>query len=187
MNAQIPHPFCCLSKDEFRLAFSIAFLEATDLFSGSYDLARFASPGCEGPTDDYIELLWRTCRFLWQEHGVQLGSLEVGPGGSITTAGPVCEGNINYVTQLRGGGLPDLRLAFRTALWLAEERLPGLDAEPLRAALAQIERDRALVQRLRDEAASDRGEKIQRDVERLRDEALASVGVVRVVGTEEVN
>lgn len=184
-DAQVPHPFQCLSQDEWRLYFSIAFLESTDLFAGSYDLARFASPGCEGPTDDYIELLWRVCRFLWQEHGEQLGSLEVGPGGSITTAGPVEPGNICYVAQLRGGGLPDLSLAFRSALWLAEERLPGLDTEPLRAGLAQIERDRALARRLSAEAGSEQRQRIERDRERLRDEALASVGVVRI--SKEVN
>lgn len=178
------HPFQCLLQDEWRLFFSLAFLESTDLFSGSYDLARYASPDCEGPTDDYIELLWRACRFLHHEHGVQLGSLEVGPGGSITSAGPVCEGNIAYVTQLRGGGLPDLPLAFEAAIHLAEERIPGLSTEPLRAALAQVQRDRAAAQRIWAEGQGPRREEIERERQRLRDEALASVGVVRLT---EVN
>jgi len=179
------HPFQCLLQDEWRLYFALAFLESTDLFAGSYDLGRFASPGCEGPTDDYIELLWRVCRFLAQEHGVLLGSLEVGPDGSITTAGPVCEGNAAYVTMLRQGGLPDLPLAFSAAIALAEERIPGLPTEPLCAALAQVERDLAVSRRLRAEAEGDAGERAMRERGRLRDAALASVGIIRV--TPEVN
>jgi len=174
------HPFQAVSQVEWRLYFSMAFLESSDAFGGSYDLAPFATPGTEGPTNDYVELLYRVTRYLWHNHGYRLGSLDVGPGGSITTAGPICDGNAAYVVMLRQGQLPDLSLCFRAAIALAEEEIPGLSTEPSRAALAQVERDRQAMARRRAEAPE-----VGRERERLRDAALGELGIVRI--GEKVN
>ncbi len=177
---EIPHPFLTVSQAEFRLYFSMAFIEVSDLFAGAYDLAPFATPGEEGPSTDWIELLYRVARYLHHEHGYRLGSLDVGQGGSITTAGEIEPGNAAYVIMLGQGQLPDLELAFAGALALAEADVPSLPTEPLRAALAQVRRDKAALASLRTERGGARQEAIEREREALRDEALKAVGVVRL-------
>jgi len=174
------HPFECLSRREWKLYFSIAFIESTDALAGAFGLAPFASPGYEGRTDDYVELLYRVARFLHHEHGYDLGSLAVGPGGSITSAGPVEPGNAMYVAMLRQGGLPDLPLLFREAIAFAEENIPSLPTEPFRAALAQTERDRATAARL----LAEQPEAMEAR-RRLREQALGELGIMTVGG--EVN
>lgn len=180
MSAPNFHPFEAITRREFKLSFAVSFIESTNALAGAFDLAPFATPGYEGRTDDYVELLYRAARFLWHEHGYRLGSLDVGPGGSITSAGPVEPGNAAYVALLRQGGLPELPLLFREAIAFAEEHIPSLPTEPFRAALAQTERDRALAQRLlaeQPEATEAR--------RRLREQALGELGIMTVGG--EVN
>jgi hypothetical protein len=175
------HPFQFFTQNEWKLAFTIAFLESTDHFAGGYPIGRYHTPGEPGPTGDYIELFKRVVRYLNKEHGYEWTSLDVGQGGSITSAGIVCEGNISYALMLMGGDLPNLPLAFRTAIRFAEEHIDSLDLEPIRQALVQVERDlvTAKKQRLTDEYDP----KTKRDLDKFRDEALATVGVVRLGGT----
>jgi hypothetical protein len=175
-----PHPFCCVTRREWKLAYAISFIESTDALAGAFGLAPFASPGYEGRTDDYVELLYRVARFLHHEHGYDLGSLVVGQGGSIASAGPVEPGNAMYVAMLRQGSLPDLPLLFREAIAFAEENIPSLPTEPFRAALAQTERDRAVAARLLAEQPEAMDAR-----RRLRQEALGELGIVAVDG--EVN
>lgn len=180
MNAPSFHPFECLTRREWKLAHAISFIESTDALAGAFDLAPFATPGYEGWTDDYVELLYRVARFLHHEHGYDLGSLVVGPGGSITSAGPVESGNAAYVALLRQGSLPDLPLLFREAIAFAEQNIPSLPTEPFRAALAQTDRDRALAARL----LAEQPEAMEAR-RRLREQALGELGIMTVDG--EVN
>lgn len=167
-----PHPFTFLLQEEFKLCFSVAFLETTDSFSGSYEIHRYASPGERGPTSDWLELFYRAIRFLALEKGYEFSSLDVARDGRITSAGPVEPGNVMYVTMFREGGLPNLPLAFETAIRLAEDEIPSLDTEPLKAALAQVRRDLKRVKVQGDPM-------VEYEREKFRDEALRSVGVVR--------
>lgn len=137
------HLFECVSQDELRLAFSIAFLEVTDAFSGSYSIHRYATPGYEGPTRDWLELFMRAIRFLALEKGYEFEALQVSRSGSIGGVRRVCPANLNYVILL-DGGLPDVEIALRHAVEFAEQRVPSLDAEPLKQALAQVRRDVAM-------------------------------------------
>jgi hypothetical protein len=138
-----PHLFEFLSFEEWKLCFSIAFLEASDLFEASYEIHRYPTPGQEGPTNDFTELFKRAIRFLSFEHGFRFDALEVHRDGRLTSSGPICPGNAAFFVLLKDKGLPNLPLAFSVAIELAQERATSLPLEPLREAKLQVDQDRA--------------------------------------------
>lgn len=134
-----PHPFTFLTRDEWKLVFSVAYLSVADSFAGAYEIHRYTTRGEEGGTRDWCELFLRAVRFLALEHGATFKALRVHRSGVIENDEPVEPGNVNYAVLLKTG-LPDLPSAFETAIRIAP---PSLDLEPLKGALAQVRRDLA--------------------------------------------
>lgn len=134
--------FMSLTQEEWRLVFAFALMEKLAPFRGCYNLAQFATPGVEHPYRTWLEPFRRSIRFLALDIGYPFVRLEVDRSGQIRTLGPAERGNIAYLDLLQTGMLPNLETVFETALAVAEEH-PKIDKEPLREALAQIQRDLA--------------------------------------------
>lgn len=167
-----PHLFTFLAQDEWKLAFTLAFLATSDKYYDAYPLDRYATPGDEGETKDWLELFKRAIRYLALEQSFHFVALDVHRDGRIIGETPICEPNSRYVVMLSGAmltSLPDLPMAFRTAIELAEIKAPGLDLEPIREALDQVEHDISLMLH---EADPD----VVRGLAELRESALREVG-----------
>ncbi len=175
MSSQQPHLFTFMNHDEWKLAFVVAFISTTDQYEDIYPLKRYATPGLEGESNDWIELFKRAIRYLALECDFTFSGLEVYRDGRMTGT-PVCPQNVMYAAMLSGNlvvPLPDLPLAFQTAIQVAdvEGRAPGLDVEPIRDALARVERDLA-------QALAEADPDVARGLAELRTKALREVGVV---------
>lgn len=135
-----PHFFTLLTQEEFKLLFSLVFVSNSDYFKDAYPIADYPSPGYEGRSRDILEHMLRAARYLGLGHGYQFEGLLVRDNGSV--GGPVVEpGNENYVDMLKNGGLPNLPLAFETAIAALLRHDPSFDVGPLRSALAQVRED----------------------------------------------
>lgn len=133
------HFFTLLSWAEWKTLFSISFVTVSDHFKDAYPISEYPSPDCEGPTNDWLELMLRSARFLGLKHGFKFQGLQVRENGSV--GGPVVEpGNENCIDLLRTG-LPNLPLALSTAIDTLLEHDVTFDVSPLKAALAQIHED----------------------------------------------
>lgn len=134
-----PHLFQCLSKEEFHVVFAVAFLEANDLFDGSYPISAHASEDHPGETLNWIELFKRAIRYLNRECGMGFSGIDVYPDGELAVE-MVEPRNWLYVTMMGDlGMLPNPEKAIELAIELQPHRMPGLNVQPMREALAVIE------------------------------------------------
>lgn len=141
MSALANQLFCSLSQEEFKLVLSIAFLDSTDKFAGSYGTERFATPSLEGKTDRWVEMFLRAARYLAFECRYEFASLVLREDGRVFSQGEVEPGNSAYLVLLDTGSLPDMELAFETALQMIEEGRVKVDAGPIRAGLQKVRAD----------------------------------------------
>lgn len=137
----IPTFFEFLTRDEVRLCFCLAFLENAQGFGGAYPTERFATPSIEGRTDSWIELFRRAIRYLALECDFEFQALDVRADGHILSAGAIEPRNVAYQALFDSGGMPDLEAALRDTIPMVEREIPGLDPEPLRAALSKVSGD----------------------------------------------
>lgn len=169
MSQGPPHLLHCMARLEVKAVFAVAFLCKSRDFEGSYAIDAYATPGEEGPTSSWLELFRRTVRFLAFQHGVAFQGLTPKRDGRIL-ARVVEPRNQIYVTLLESGGLPNIPDALREAI-RASENWQGFDAEPLRAALADVEQSLA---DLRDGVDPDQMGALMK----LRQRAMAEAGFV---------
>lgn len=163
---EAPHLFVCMTREEFKLIFAVAFIASADMFEGAYDTERYASEGAMG--DNWIELFKRAIRYLVYDCGAEFQGLEPVDDGAIYVE-PVEERNEAYVYLLGMGKLPNVEDAMRVALEMTPHRAPKLDTEPLREALATIARQKeSLRKQMNPEAV--------RAVMELRNRTLAGSG-----------
>jgi hypothetical protein len=171
-----PSLFQYLTQAEWKLCFSIAFLEASDEFAGAYPLERYATPGFEGKSTNYGELFKRAIRFLAMAHDYRFVGMEVGDGGSIVGERLVQPENISYVAILNGG-LPDVALALWTAIGMARREVKSLNLDPLHGMLAKVNEDK---QKLADWAKeADPDGRVEKELTKLRDEGMRVAGMVK--------
>jgi hypothetical protein len=163
-----PHLFECLSRTELKACLAVAFVAKAADYK-SYGIDRYATPGTEGPTDSWIELLKRTIRLLALEHEVQFQGVEAKRDGRMLCS-VVEPRNRLYIKHMESGGMPHIGDALRTAIEMSQG-WQGFDAEPLRSALADVE---ANLDELRADVDTDK----LAAVLKLRQRALAEVGYV---------
>lgn len=163
---QAPHLFVCMTREEFKLIFAVAFIASADLFEGAYDIERYATEG--GMSDDWVELFKRAIRYLVYDCGAEFPGLEPVDDGAIYVQ-PIEPRNEAYIYLMGGGRLPDVEDAMRVALELAPHRAPKLDTEPLQEALVTIARQKeSLRKQMNPEAV--------RAIMELRNRTLAGSG-----------
>jgi hypothetical protein len=173
-----PSLFQYLTQAEWKLCFSIAFLEASDEFAGAYPLGHYATPGLEGRATHYGELFKRAIRFLAMAHDYKFKGMEVGDGGSIVGRNLVQPENFSYVALLNGS-LPDLPLAIDTAISMAKREIPSLNLDPLHGMLAKVTEDKKRLADWQKEADPDG--RVEKELERLREEGMRTAGMSKVV------
>lgn len=149
-----PTFFEFLTRDEVRLVFCVAFLENAQGFGGAYPTEKFATPGTEGRTDSWIELFRRAIRYLALDCGVEFEALDVRADGHIFAAGPIEPRNVAYQALFDSGGIPDLEAALSDVIPRVEREVPGLDPEPLRAALSKVRNDLKVAEKVDPERAA---------------------------------
>lgn len=170
-----PHLFQFLDHSELKLALCIVFATKAEETQGAYSTDRYASPGEEGPTADWTELVLRTIRYLSFEHGMQFRGVTPHRDGRITAERPICPRNNLYVWMFKAGGFPDFDILLPQAVRYAQERVPSLNVEPLRSLAADIEAEIALRQKaLGPSALAVMAEKI-REERALALEAIAAL------------
>ena len=134
-----PHLFEFLTHDEFSLAFCVAFTNYADGYVGSYPIDRYETPGREGSTDDWLERIKRSIRFLAFECGVKFKAINPHRDGRIAAEAPVEPRNRLYVLLFLSGGFPPVDIMLPNAVRIAQELAPGLNVEPMRAVAADVE------------------------------------------------
>jgi hypothetical protein len=129
-----PHLFTFLTREEFKLAFAVAFVASTDVFGSSYPLERYRTPGFDAEPS-WEELIRQAVRYLGLERGYEFTSLHPHDDGRITSSHQVEPRNAAFVRILEWGSLPDVEDAIRTALAMRTRGSVDLPAEPLEDAL----------------------------------------------------
>lgn len=135
-----PHLFQCLTREEFKVCWAFAFCSRCAGYEDSYDLGRYATPSLEGDTSDWLEIFKRVIRLLHLRHGYSFTGLLPQPDGEIL-AKQVEERNYLYVTTFKMGQIPDPPSALRMALDDPQIQECGINLEPLRACLDDVEED----------------------------------------------
>lgn len=137
---EAPHLFQCLTWAEFKTCWAIAFCSRCDGYENSFDLERYASPGLEGQTGDWMEIFRRVIRLLHLRHEYSFTGILPLPDGEII-ARMVEKNNIAFVAQFRVGAIPDPPSALEMALEDKQLLDCGLNLEPLRACLDDVKSD----------------------------------------------
>lgn len=133
------HLFEFLTRDELALCLCIVMATKAAESYLSYPIYRYASPGQDGPTDDWTELVLRACRYLALECGLLFTGIHCRSTGSVTAERPIEPGNALYVAMFRLGNMPDFDVLLPQAIRWAQERVPTLDVAPMRELQANIE------------------------------------------------
>lgn len=79
---------------------------------------------------------------LQRTHGYEFDGVRVDADGELwaKTDEPLCRENMLTITLMRRGGAPDYETHLKAALEFAEQRIPGLDREPMRQVLDDLEK-----------------------------------------------
>jgi hypothetical protein len=134
------HLFEFLTREELILCLCVAMVTKAEETAGSYPLAQYATPGDEGMTSDWTELVLRAVRFLAFDHGMRFRGIVAHSSGSVTAERAVEPSNYLFVALFKAGGFPDFDILLPQVIHrIAPERVPSLPLEPLRALLADIE------------------------------------------------
>ncbi len=171
-QSESPHLAQCLTQDEFRLVFIVAFTAVAEGFVGAYPLERYATDGLEGSTDDWTELWRRAIRFLTFECDATFEGVEAKRDGRIL-AREVEPRNMIYVHGLRQGDSPDPLRCIEAAIAMAPTKCPGLLLGPLHDL-------KVMIRGQLDEIQMDDDPRIQREMANLTDHALESIGLRRI-------
>jgi hypothetical protein len=179
-DLRVPHLFICLTREEFKLCFALAFIESQgrEDYGGAIGLDRFPTPGTKAQADSWEEEVRRAIRYLDDEHGFQFEGIQAGNNGSLQCH-PIEEGNMVYVLQMKDGGLPNVLSALQQAIAWGEQ-YPSLPLDTFRAVERDVQASLESIPRLDPD--------IQASLEELDAAALNAVGVVRGPrGSGEVN
>lgn len=167
-----PTLFTYLTRDEWKTCFALAFLAETAEYGATVNLQPYHVPGKETTWESaFIAVV----RWLALEHGVEFEAVWVREEDQEILAfqrEPMCEGNRIYLELLALGKLPNIPMAFKTAIKTLNERAPDFDTEPLREALASVEEARATMLATTDPKELER-------TGRFLDKVLATIGVQR--------
>ncbi len=100
---------------------------------------------------------------LQREHGYEFSGLRVDQDGDLwsTVEEPVCRENVATIQLMRSGLAPDLEVHLAAAIAFAEQRVPGLDAEPLRQVLDDLRRKIEQIRLLKPEIPAETREAIR--------------------------
>lgn len=134
-----------LTHDEWRTAYAIAFLDMTE-FGEDIDLRPYHVPSQE---HTWESAMIAAVRFLALELGLDFEAVKVREEdheilSSRTDA--VEPGNLIYFQMLKLGKLPaDPVRALGAAIRILNERAPSYNTEPMREAMAEIEKARSAV------------------------------------------
>lgn len=136
----IPCLFEYLTREEFQLAYAVAFVGKSEDYGETFPLADYATPGASDET--WEELFRRAIRWLadngWSFKGLSLDGWEIMGGNP-----PIQPKNLAYFVQFASGSMPSPVVAIQGAIGLFRGIL-GLDheAEVLEDALREIESQR---------------------------------------------
>jgi hypothetical protein len=166
-----PSILLCLSREEFKLCFALAFIESQGRndYGGALGLDRYATPGSEPRADSWDEEIRRAIRLLTFEHGFAFEGIVARENGSLSCR-VVEEGNMVYHLMLQQGQLPSVLDAVRCAIRWGEQ-YPSLPLDTLRAVEADVIESLASVPALPPE--------VQASLEELDAAALDAIGAVR--------
>jgi hypothetical protein len=179
-DLRVPHLFICLTREEFKLCFALAFIEhqGREDYGGAIGLDRYATPGTEALADSWEEEVKRAIRYLTFDHGFVFEAIRAYENMSIQ-GHPIEEGNMVYVLQMKDGGLPNVLSALQQAIAWGEQ-YPSLPLDTFRAVERDVQASLESIPRLDPD--------IQASLEELDAAALDAVGVVRGPrGSEGIN
>jgi hypothetical protein len=140
-----PHLFEFLTRDELILALCVVMATKADESYGCYPINRYPTPGKEGGTSDWTELVLRAVRYLNFEHGMLYQGVVPHRDGRLTAERPIAPGNALFVLKFKMGSMPDFDILIPQALTFAGIRCPSLQLEPMRSLLADIEAEIASI------------------------------------------
>lgn len=129
--------FLWLSREEWQLLHATSF--AWEVFG--------LMPETRNVTAGYRYVIAQ----LQREHGYEFDGLALDDEGDLwaKTEEPICPENILTIELMRSGMAPDYEVHLKAAIAYAGERIPGFDVEPLRAALAILEKKAAQIREVR--------------------------------------
>lgn len=112
MSAEIPkqsiaYLICSLTREEFHCAFALAWMSLQPEFRDYVPIDQWPTPGCEGETHNWQELLLRAVRRFALEDRYEFEGLQPLADGRLFLRPPPIEpGNMAYVNQIVAGTLP---------------------------------------------------------------------------------
>lgn len=134
---QPPHLFQCLTREEFKTCWAIAFTSRATGYENAYGLERYATPGLEGESADWLEIFKRVIRMLNLRWGYIFTGILPRDDGEIV-GGLIEHRNSAFLWQFKSGAIPDPQSALTMALDDEQLKMCGINLEPLRMALDDI-------------------------------------------------
>lgn len=177
-----PHLFLFLKRQEFRLAFAIAFIGSKAAeYKGAFGLSDFASPNCpDAESGGWYEEIARACRYLHSK-GFAFEGLHIDDDGAIRAYSVIEPGNDYYRQMFALGHLPHIPSAIETAIALIEEHKLDIDLDILRGALADVTESIANLPPITPEE-----EQAMDDLDELKAEAMQAAGFTMLKAPKEV-